>query len=51
MDKVRLAKIVGIICSVSVLCAMYSGILASAIMLFGALPAAAVCRKKMNEEE
>lgn len=51
MNKVRLAKIVGIICSVSVLCAMKSGILASAIMLFAALPAAIACRRRMDEEE
>lgn len=51
MNTVRYAKLVGTICIVAVLCAMYSSILAVAIMVFAALPAAVICRKKMNHEQ
>lgn len=51
MSTVRNAKLVGILCSVAVLIAMYSGALAVAVMLFATLPAAIICRKKMNKEE
>lgn len=51
MDTVRYAKLIGILCIVAVISAAYSGIAAVAVMLFGALPAAVICRKKMNRDE
>lgn len=51
MDTVRYAKTIGILCIIAVISAVYSGAIAVAVMLFGALPAAVICRKKMNEEE
>lgn len=51
MDSVRYAKLIGILCIIAVISAVYSGIAAVAVMLFGALPAAVICRRKMNRDE
>ena len=50
VDSRMLAKLVGGACSIGVLCALKSGLLASGVLLFVALPLAVWCRRKMTEE-
>ena len=51
MDTQKCARIIAVVCSIGVLCALVSGLLGSLILLLIALPLAIYCRWRMSREK